>query len=326
MIKSYSLKNLQKEGIEDFFKFLDIIESKDIVYWLDYGTLLGAIREGKRIVWDDEFDISFWNEDLTKILSLLPKFENLGFRIEYLDGTHYHESMKYSNIKLKSNRSFVGIFTIDLHFYIRDSGYALRPYGSIPNNFFTQRIVSILRSNSHVKYYNIKSTNRIKSEIDYSFGNILKLLLTKYKIEDIFADFYSSHFYLIPGKYKNKNDFKILFKDFIINSRFCKKTDYNQHWSRLMRYYINILISRISPNFLRNFNFVLNLIYNNPRREIMKEVRINSEYFESQKEAFFEGRKVLVPSMFERYLIWNYGEDWKTPKIVWEFSIDNPNV
>jgi len=65
-------------------------EKHNIEYWLDYGTLLGAVREGKFISWDKDIDISVWYKDAAKI-SYARKFfneSNIEFEI-YWTGSHY---------------------------------------------------------------------------------------------------------------------------------------------------------------------------------------------------------------------------------------------
>ena len=62
-----------KKKILKLLRVVDtILEKNNIKYWLDYGTLLGAIREKTVIAWDDEFDISLWNDNLDSFLELIP--------------------------------------------------------------------------------------------------------------------------------------------------------------------------------------------------------------------------------------------------------------
>ena len=56
------------------------IQKYELKYWLDYGTLLGAIRHGGFIPWDDDIDIGMLREDYYKLVDVFPK------EIEKIDG------------------------------------------------------------------------------------------------------------------------------------------------------------------------------------------------------------------------------------------------
>lgn len=50
-----------------------ILECHGVSYWLDFGTLLGAVRHGGSIPWDDDIDISVMRSDYDGLVDLLRK-------------------------------------------------------------------------------------------------------------------------------------------------------------------------------------------------------------------------------------------------------------
>ena len=51
----------------------------NIMYWMDAGTLLGAIRHQDIVPWDDDVDLCIIEDDFNKLLSLKDKLKDLGY-------------------------------------------------------------------------------------------------------------------------------------------------------------------------------------------------------------------------------------------------------
>jgi len=89
----------------------EILDRIGVNYWLEGGTLLGAVRDGKIIEWDKDVDLATWYHNAKRIISTFPEFKNRGF-----------------DIILKSPPTIVFItklgFRIDISFFREKDDYA----------------------------------------------------------------------------------------------------------------------------------------------------------------------------------------------------------
>lgn len=67
------MRQIQLLSLE-LLRFFDLVCKKyELEYWLDYGTLLGAVRNGGFIPWDDDIDLGMIREDYERLVEVFPK-------------------------------------------------------------------------------------------------------------------------------------------------------------------------------------------------------------------------------------------------------------
>ena len=97
-----NLRNVQLLYIE-LLRFVDnVCKKHDIDYWLEGGTLIGAVRHGGFIPWDDDIDLSIMRKDYEKLIKVLPEEiskyeyfkENCGLSLLIENQKNYFEGFK----------------------------------------------------------------------------------------------------------------------------------------------------------------------------------------------------------------------------------------
>jgi hypothetical protein len=56
-----------------------IFDGAGIRFWLDFGTLLGAVREGKVLTWDDDIDLGALSDSWDSIIRVIQQLQDKGF-------------------------------------------------------------------------------------------------------------------------------------------------------------------------------------------------------------------------------------------------------
>lgn len=77
-----TLRIAQLRMLEELVWFDKVMEENNIPYWLDSGTLLGAIRHDGFIPWDDDVDICILSEDRKKVQDVFMREKNTQFVIQ----------------------------------------------------------------------------------------------------------------------------------------------------------------------------------------------------------------------------------------------------
>lgn len=127
-------EKLRKSQIKILDEIVRICTLENINYFLDYGTLLGAVRHKGYIPWDDDIDIGMLREDYEKFLKVAPLKLKDEFILCYYktEPNHWHT---FAKIRLKDTVMLEeGNKHLDMNFGI---WVDIFPYDNIskPNSF-----------------------------------------------------------------------------------------------------------------------------------------------------------------------------------------------
>lgn len=126
------LRKLQLRMLEILNEVDKICRKHQIHYWLSSGTLLGAVRHGGFIPWDDDLDIEILRDDYLKLMTILPKElpEKFMLQTEEVDSNYVYLYAKVRdknsfikeecvlNQKFEYQGAFIDIFPIEPSSYI----------------------------------------------------------------------------------------------------------------------------------------------------------------------------------------------------------------
>lgn len=78
-MRELSVEEHKKMALDVLIKVAEFCDKNDITYYLAYGTLLGAVRHGGFIPWDDDIDIVMPRPDYERFIKIFDK--NMGLKI-----------------------------------------------------------------------------------------------------------------------------------------------------------------------------------------------------------------------------------------------------
>ena len=84
--------------IATFAAATKLFDEAGIHWWLDYGALLGAVREGGIIAWDNDADIGILARDYGKLKKLRPAAAEARFQLRFIKHVDYARAqVSFSN-------------------------------------------------------------------------------------------------------------------------------------------------------------------------------------------------------------------------------------
>jgi lipopolysaccharide cholinephosphotransferase len=111
-----TLRKAQLIMLDSLIEFDGICKKHNLKYWLDSGTLLGAVRHKGFIPWDDDIDISMPVEDYQKFLELAKKELPQGM---FLQTKQSDPLFPFDYMKIRSDRASI----IEFHEKDKDIKY-----------------------------------------------------------------------------------------------------------------------------------------------------------------------------------------------------------
>ncbi len=109
-----SLRILQECDAIFLAIFDRICQINNLRYWIDWGTLLGAVRHGGFIPWDDDTDVCMIREDYNRALEILPKeMERIGLHV-YMNESYPFVSLGLGYDHYKTG-IWIDVFPVDTY-------------------------------------------------------------------------------------------------------------------------------------------------------------------------------------------------------------------
>ncbi len=157
------LREAQLIMLDMLVEFDAICAKHNLQYWLDSGTLLGAVRHQGFIPWDDDIDLSMPVEDYLKFQEIAKDelSENIFFQTRKTD-----EKFLFDYIKLRSNRASI----VEFHEKDKEIAYHqgvfvdIFPMFTLPNTAFYENyyndIFKLIRDISAVSLHTPNGNNK----------------------------------------------------------------------------------------------------------------------------------------------------------------------
>ena len=285
-----NLLELRNKGIKMLVKITSILTEYRIKYWIEYGTLLGAERNGRLIPWDNEIDIGVFYTDFIQ--------EDRNFYKSLTQNNFSFES-EPDRIKIRKKGWDLGYFVIDLHLYKVKQGRATISYALQEQNFFSKLFNKI---------YSVIMLFDNDKKMICGYDKIIKLLIFSNK--DYIRSLPDSVLFS-KGRFNHENSFIIRSegKEYIStplknNDSFIRK--------------VSIAFLEILPNFMISIFIHIIRKIKIPIKYSSLEMRFPQEYFEKFKKIKLENKYFFAPFKTHEYLELVYDKDWKYPKIKWK--------
>jgi len=194
------------KDIEILKEVKDVFDKNGVTFWLDCGSLLGAVRDGKIISWDHDFDLGLRYDEIDKINKSIDILKEKGFKVYYSDFIdNIDEKVPYGLFK---DGCPIGLFVFPLDYDF--CGYEMLMPIHKPGKLMDYMIWVISLRNPELKVSHGSAVPLSITKVLTKFCSVLPEK-TREKMVDVFSIVYkkidSYHFiFLIPSDFYKKLD------------------------------------------------------------------------------------------------------------------------
>ena len=167
----------------NFFDVIQILNKKNINYWICHGTLLGIVRDNRLIEWDHDIDIAVWDYEVSKS-EIISMMEQMDFKLSEGFG------IKNDLVSFKREGGRIVDFTF-LKKRIKDEIEVAYVSYYFPKNFFMKCVDALSNANKYSGKF--KSIIRTLAIFTPFFRNLKEILIKKnffYKEYNLYAPTY----------------------------------------------------------------------------------------------------------------------------------------
>ena len=166
-----NIRKIQLEELEMLKKLDKILKDNNFKYFALGGTVLGAIRHGGFIPWDDDIDIGLFRKDFEKMEEIIEKILPENFK---------YFSVKNNSIKKGPIGKFYYIKNKKENIYNMPS-IDIFPLDNVPNNFILEKIQNIFSKIYHLSVCKKSALNRGK--INYFLTKIILWIIPDFCLD-----------------------------------------------------------------------------------------------------------------------------------------------
>ena len=190
------MKKVWKVELDLLEKFIKVCEKYDLQYFITAGSLLGVIRHGGFIPWDDDIDIGMLRQDYDKLLNIAKK----EFKDPYFFQTPYTDNIYRGHAQLRnSNTSSILPNEINCNF---NQGIFIDifPYDEYPKHkwqFLIQKYKLKCYNRIFMNYF-LSNHESLKSKAFNMVNKIIFLIIPSHKLY--------KHYEKICSKYNDRGN------------------------------------------------------------------------------------------------------------------------